>query len=238
MKSVREQVVEIIDIFYNTTLDLKAAKKLMDDEAQFFGSGLEALGFEVVDTDTDRNESTAKVESIARIKACKDRMSEEDIKDDLEKVAASIAGDKSKIKPTNQITKPVEAGNNNKEVISMNEEELKAKYPATYNAIFNAGKAEAMDQVTAHLTMGEASGSLELAVKNIKEGNGFTQTVQAEYQAEGMKNKDISNRISDENQTPETDSSGSADAEGEVTDADTEAYSKKLGDKMGVKKNG
>ena len=216
----------------HTTLTLKKARNLMDADTHFFGSDLIDLGFELVETGESINQSTARVQAVARLKECEAKISNEEVLNDLEKVAASIAGDKSK----NQITniKPVEAGKNNKEIISMDKEKLKAEFPATYNAIFDAGKAEALDQVNAHLIMGEVSGSLELAVKNIKAGNKMTATINAEYQAEGMKNQDISNRNSDENLTPDTDGSGTGDS-GADDEADTKAYADKLGKKMGVK---
>ena len=72
--------------------------------------------------------------------------------------------------------------------------QLKAEFPAVYNAAVNIGVTQERERVEAHAEMGEASGDMELAMKCIKEGTEFSATVNAKYLAAGMKNQAISAR--------------------------------------------
>ena len=241
----------------NTTLSLSKAQELMDEETQFYGKDLENLGFETVETGEALNQSVAKVQAVGRLKEFTNKISNEEYLNDLEKVAASISGKKQKpasnlnkktsanitddLKNGSQNTDPaaIAGKNNTEEKFAMNEEELRAKYPDLYNAIFQAGvkngidkgKADEFDRVKAHITLGRQAGALELAVKNIEEKKEFSLTVSAEYQAEGMKNQDITNRNVDDENLGEIPAAGDE----ETTEAETEAYAEKLGKKMGVK---
>lgn len=216
-----EDVTELLAELYekHTTLDLKKARELMDADTQFFGSDLVDLGFELVDTGEIVNQAVARVQATARLKECEAKISSEEVLNDLEKVAASIA-EKKKPKPQNNITPVANAGKNKeKENTSVkNLEELKAQHPDIFAGAVEFGKTQAMDLVNAHLTLGEACGSIELAVKNIKAGNQLTQTVNAEYQAKGMKTKDVTARLDDDKITAGT---GEGGLDEEVNEADT-----------------
>lgn len=229
LKDVSDLLAEMYEKY--TTLSLSEAQKLMDEDTQFFGSSLVDLGFELVEA--GEPSATARVQAIARMKDCEAKLSDKDRFDDLEKVAASIAEKKKPSGEINNQTKPApNAGNenNNEENISMNEEELKAKYPALHNQIFQAGIDQEKDRVTAHITMGEAGNCQDLAVKNIKEGNLMTATVQAEYMAEGMKKRDISNRNEDDENTENINTDGSGDDS--ETEAEIQEYEEALGKGM------
>lgn len=81
-----------------------------------------------------------------------------------------------------------------KEVSPMNLETLKAQHPEVYAAIRAEGEAAGeargvageRDRVTAHLTMGEASGDMKTALSAIADGSGMTASLQAKYLAAGM----------------------------------------------------
>lgn len=227
LKDVSSLLAEMYE--KHTTLTLEKAQKLMNEDTQFFGSALAELGFEVIDAGEPVNQATARVQAMARIKDCEAKLSDKDRFDDLEKTAASIA---SKTKPNNQIKPAPNAGNENneEEIISVkNLEELKAQFPDVYALAIQAGIDQEKDRVTAHITMGEAGNCQDLAVKNIKDGNVMTATVQAEYMAEGMKKHDISERNEDDPPVVEGQ-------ETEETEADLQEYEAALGKGMRGKK--
>jgi ATP-dependent protease ClpP protease subunit len=103
----------------------------------------------------------------------------------------------------NQITeKPGETLPAGSEGGKMNKEELKAKYPELYAAIFTEGKEaglkEERDRAEAHLKLGEESGSMKTAAQFIREGKAvFDNKVQAEYLAAQMKNSALLARNQD-----------------------------------------
>ncbi len=235
----------------HTTLSLTKAKNLMDEETQFFGKDLQDLGFELVETGDAVNQSTARVQAVARLKECEAKISNEEVLNDLEKVAASIAGKKQKpdnqktnlnqktsenitdnLKNDSQNTDPAAiAGKNNTEEKHMTRDEFMAKHPDIYAEAVEVGVSKEFDRANAHITLGRQAGALELAVKNIEDKKEFTLTVSAEYQAEALKNKDTSDRIKDDQDLGDTQTVG----EDETDEADTEVYADKLGKKMGVK---
>lgn len=81
----------------------------------------------------------------------------------------------------------------------MNLQELQAKHPETYSAAVAVGVAQEKDRVSAHLTMGEASGAMDIATKAIKEDKPMTMSLQSDYLAAGMKNGQIGARSDDAN---------------------------------------
>lgn len=233
----------------HTTLTLTKAQKLMDDEEQFFGKDLVDLGFELIETGEDVNQPAARVQAVARLAECSNKISDEENLNDLEKVAASIADKKKKpdnkktgsdsnlnqkpndnITDDSQINPAADAGNNNTEETLMNLDELKSKHPELYAQAVKVGVDKEFDRVNAHITLGKQAGALELAVKNIEEKAEFSLTVSAQYQAEGLKNRDTQDRIDDDENL---DTSTAGADENEVNEADTEAYKNKLKTQMG-----
>ena len=99
-----------------------------------------------------------------------------------------------------QITIPG-AANPPQEPNSMNLQELQAKHPELYKAVFDAGVASEKDRVSAHLTLGEACGDIKTAISAIEKGDALTASYQAQYMAAGMKNNQIGARQTDENVT-------------------------------------
>jgi ClpP class serine protease len=101
------------------------------------------------------------------------------------------------------IIQPTESTNNRraggtKEVTAMNLAQLKAEHPDVYASAVQVGVAEERDRVTAHLKMGEASGAMDVASAAIKQGDGMTASLQADYLAAGMNRRDTQNRADDD----------------------------------------
>lgn len=232
-----EDITSLLASMYekHTSLSFEEARKLMDDDTQFFGESLVNLGFKSVDDPEPVDRAFAKVNSVARLKECSAKLSEEQLKNDLEKVAASINGGKFDFLEGSQNSNQpaANAGKNKTEenITVKNIAELKAQFPDLYAEAVKAGVDQERDRVKAHITMGETAGAIDLAVKNIKEGADFTQAINAEYMAEGFKNRDINDRNDDE---PEGDlgADSSDDADDEAEQA---AYEAKLAKKRGKK---
>lgn len=91
---------------------------------------------------------------------------------------------------------------------------LKAEHPAVYAAAVAEGVNQERERVQAHITMGEASGDMTLAVSCIKENAEFSSSVQAKYMAASM-NKSAVNDRGDE-------SVGDIDTSGAGSDASSE----------------
>lgn len=76
--------------------------------------------------------------------------------------------------------------------------ELKAQHPAVYEAAVKVGIDQERDRVSAHLTMGEASGDMKTALEACADGSEMTAKIQATYMAAGMARKDVESRQADE----------------------------------------
>jgi len=81
-------------------------------------------------------------------------------------------------------------------------ETLKAEHAELYKIVHDsgieAGRGLERDRVSAHLTLGEASGSLKTAVEAIKNGSDLTQELNAKYMAAAMNRGNLNTQISDE----------------------------------------
>jgi ATP-dependent protease ClpP protease subunit len=119
----------------------------------------------------------------------------------------------------------------------MNKEELKAKYPELYAAIYadgkEAGSKEERERVEAHLKLGEESGSMKIAAQFIREGETvLSNKVQAEYLSARM-NKSALDARGQDNPPPVTTGEGSGDDDAAVEAAWSKGVSGK--DLQGVK---
>jgi hypothetical protein len=104
-------------------------------------------------------------------------------------------GNTGGVSPQNQVTKKSEGD-------KMNKEELKAKYPELYTAIFaegkEAGEKSERERVEAHLKLGEDSGNMKIAAQFIREGESvMNNKVQAEYLSARMNSGAINARNKD-----------------------------------------
>lgn len=87
---------------------------------------------------------------------------------------------------------------------------LKAQHADVYAAAVQEGKDQERDRVSAHLTMGEASGDMKTAMGAITEGSEMTASLQAKYMAAGMNRRDVNDRQDDDNNA-DTGDNGSQD---------------------------
>jgi ClpP class serine protease len=71
---------------------------------------------------------------------------------------------------------------------------LKVNHPDIYEQVFNAGIAKERDRVSAHVLLGEASGSFDIAAAAIQNGDEMTALINAKYQAAAMNKQSISAR--------------------------------------------
>lgn len=81
---------------------------------------------------------------------------------------------------------------------SMTLSELRADHPELFAEAVAVGVNQERERVTAHLTMGEASGDMALAVASITNGAEMSATINAKYMAAHMKRKETNDR-QDEN---------------------------------------
>ncbi len=75
---------------------------------------------------------------------------------------------------------------------------LKAEHPAVYAAAVAEGATQERDRVSAHLTLGEASGDMTTALAAVNDGSAMTATLQAKYMAAGMNRNAQGNRQADD----------------------------------------
>ena len=113
-------------------------------------------------------------------------------------------------------------GENKEEGKSMDIESLKTQHPATFAAAVQLGKNEERDRVSAHLTMGEASGDMATATAAIADGSEMTALLNAKYMAAGMKKSEQMARVEDnpdDLDTPAAAAAGGPSAADKVADA-------------------
>ncbi len=75
---------------------------------------------------------------------------------------------------------------------------LKEQHAGVYAEVLKEGAEQERDRVSAHITMGEASGDMKTALEAITSGSAMTATLQAKYMAAGLARRDISAREADE----------------------------------------
>jgi len=81
-----------------------------------------------------------------------------------------------------------------KEAKSMTLEELRAQHPEAFSSAVKLGADQERDRVSAHLTMGEASGDMVMAIAAVQDGSPMTAALQAKYMAAGMKKNELTLR--------------------------------------------
>lgn len=86
------------------------------------------------------------------------------------------------------------------EAKTMDLKTLQAQYPGVYAEAVQAGVEQERDRVTAHLTMGEASGDMATALTACKNGSAMTEAVRSAHFAASMKNMQIGARADDDAQ--------------------------------------
>ena len=105
-----------------------------------------------------------------------------------------------------------------------------AQHPAVYAEAVQAGIDKERDRVSAHVTLGKASGAVDTALTAIKDGTEMTATMNAEYLAAGMNKGDVSDRAADEEEAAAAaDSPDTEDAQGDASMAVANAVASKFG---------
>ncbi len=121
----------------------------------------------------------------------------------------------------------------NLEAMKMDYNEFKAQHRNHYEAAVAEGEAKERDRVTAHLTLGAASGAMDIATGAIKDGSTLTASLQASYMAQGMNNKDIKDRTADDIEGSGADGQ---DTGGGDTDAESDKVLSAIEKNLGVTK--
>ena len=125
----------------------------------------------------------------------------------------TIAGTTLSVVPSTVSTPTALNGGDNLETGPMDLDTLKASHPTVYAAAVDYGTTQERDRVSAHLTMGEASGDMKTAISAINEGSGMTASLQATYMAAGMNRADINNRQYDDTDADAGDQAGEDNTE-------------------------
>jgi ClpP class serine protease len=112
---------------------------------------------------------------------------------------------------TTDSTTTARSGGNNPEKGPMDLNTLKAQHPDVYAAAVQEGVDQEHDRVSAHLTMGEASGDMKTAVGAINDGSAMTAKLQAQYMAAGMNRADVNARQDDDNNADAGDGANAED---------------------------
>lgn len=108
-------------------------------------------------------------------------------------------------------TTTARSGGNQPEAGYMDLKTLQAQHPDVYTAAVQQGVDQERDRVSAHLTMGEASGDMKTAVGAINDGSAMTAKLQAQYMAAGMNRADINARQDDDNNADAGDGANAED---------------------------
>lgn len=123
-------------------------------------------------------------------------------------------------------------GGNQPEAENMDLKTLQVNHPDVYTAAVKNGIDQERDRVTAHLTMGEASGDTKTAYCAIKDGSSMTATLQATYMTAGMNRSDIVKRQDDDASADAGDNAEASNDQGNSIDTVASMVESKLG--MGV----
>ena len=202
--------------------------QMMDDETFFFGKDMVDAGFvdEIVgDADRDPDAKSVHI-ALAQeaFKACMKKLRDEE-PDDYEQVAAllesnagSLLTDKTPVKGSRDNLKTEV-----KKVMDI--EKLKADFPGLVATLLAEGRKEGVTaeraRVSAHLTLGEASGDTKTAFAAIKDGAEMDVAFQATYLAAGMRKGSIEDRQTDDGEAAVALAKIAADKAAAETDEET-----------------
>lgn len=126
----------------------------------------------------------------------------------------SIADAPLRVVGSSTSTTTARSGGGNPETGTMDLNTLRAQHPDVFAAAVQQGVDQERDRVSAHLTMGSASGDMETALNAVKDGSAMTSSLQATYMAAGMNRRDQDNRQQDDASASGADGANSG-AEGQ-----------------------
>lgn len=170
--------------------DEKSVRKMMDDETFIFGKSIVDEGFadEVVSSSGDTSD-TARDALFAQVKMSVQKtmaeLKRENEKGSFERCAAMFGNNEPvMVQKNNNKSAGIPAGKT--EDASMTLEELKAKEPALYAEVMDAGIKAGVEKersrCAAHLKMGKAAGCMDVAAEYITNGAAVADdNVQATY---------------------------------------------------------
>jgi ClpP class serine protease len=122
----------------------------------------------------------------------------------------------------------------NQEEQKMNLEELKATHPSTYTQVLEVGKEQGKEEerirAAAHLTMGDAFGAMDIAIKAITDGSDMNPLLQAQYQSASKNKESVEAALADSSGAIETPASEVIAKGSEIAD--------KVESLMGINKSG
>jgi len=121
------------------------------------------------------------------------------------------------LKPSLKIVTPNSIETKSEEIMDLNT--LKAEHRELYNAVLNLGVQQERDRVTAHLTLGEASGDMKTTVEAIADGSELTSKITATHMAAGMNRTDLNANLEDGDNSNAGDGAGGDSAAGTGADA-------------------
>jgi ATP-dependent Clp protease protease subunit len=184
--------------------------QMMNDDTYLFGQEIIDQGLaDVILDDSESDENRTKDEAIAyaslQLEAVNKALKEENVS--IEELSACIGGCNLENLVYNNApeapTRNQQGGDNGPSTNSnkgdeMKISELRAQHPELYAEVVETGVNQERERVTAHLTMGEASGDMELAVASINSGADMNASINAKYMAAHMKRNELNNR-QDEN---------------------------------------
>lgn len=214
----------------------KEVLKMMDDETYLYGSEIMDEGFAdiLLDSETDENKTKDEAMAYASLQqeAANKALKDENVS--LEKLSACVGGcDLGKI----SYNSAAEAENQNRggdsgpstnsnkgEIMKISD--LRAQHPDLYAEVVESGVNQERERVTAHLTMGEASGDMTLATQCINDGSEMSANVNAQYMAAHMKRTESNDRNSENVQDVITSNNDDVN--------DDEAMAKAVAEKLGV----
>jgi len=110
----------------------------------------------------------------------------------------AISGSGLSVVKSAQTTTTARSGGGNPEIGPMDLNALRAQHPDVYAAAVQEGATSERDRVSAHLTMGNASGDMVTAMKAVEDGSAMTAGLQAKYLAAGMNRSDQATRQADD----------------------------------------
>lgn len=209
---------------------------MMNEDTYLFGQQILDSGFADNILEAESDENKTKDEAIAyatvQLEAVNKALKEENAS--LEKLSACIGGcnlenlsyNNAPEAPTQDTGGGSGPSNNSKkgdEIMKISE--LQAQHPELYAQVVGLGVTQERERVTAHLTMGEASGDMTLAVASINDGSEMSATLNARYMAAQMKRLESNDR--NEENVPDVNTSNPE--EGNDDKAMADAVAKLLG---------
>ncbi len=238
----RSKVLKSMTNMLAKTYEKKSGKaanevlEMMNDDTYLFGQEILDQGFadNILDSESDENKTKDEVIAYARLQleAANKALKEENVS--IEALSACVGGcNLEKLGYNNAPEAPTRdqggdsgpSTNSNKGDEIMKISELQAQHPELYAQVVGLGVNQERERVSAHLTMGEASGDMEMATKCINDGSEMSATVNAKYMAAHMKRTESNDRNSEN--VPDVDTPNGEAGDGDKAMAD--AVAKLLG---------